>query len=198
MAVSNTGLSHFHIPKGVDHFLFSSRMRFEKKSHFWGSALDSLNGKAVRSCGIWEGAMLVLGPCVSWVGQRDCEFLHREPSENFSDHSLSLTWYDVLEERVSDCVCVYCITGVCLQTDIKSRLFYYSCRHRLSNSSSGRCAMNGFWSTIPTPPRSPIGSAILTSIFPGKGNCLGLLSKSNAWKWNFIDLADLKKAKKNL
>ena len=30
MAVSNPGLSHFHIPKGVDHFIFPSRMRFAK------------------------------------------------------------------------------------------------------------------------------------------------------------------------
>ena len=30
MAVSNPGLSHFHIPKGVAHFIFPLRLRFAK------------------------------------------------------------------------------------------------------------------------------------------------------------------------
>ena len=30
MAVSNPGLPHLHIPKGVDHFIFPSKMRFAK------------------------------------------------------------------------------------------------------------------------------------------------------------------------
>ena len=51
-----------------------------QKSHFWGPTLHSLNGIAVKSCGIWEGAMLVLGPCVSWVPERP-------------HHFIFLTWY---------------------------------------------------------------------------------------------------------
>ena len=59
-------------------------------SDFWPPALDSLNEETVKSCGMWECAMLVLGPCVSRVCQRDCEFWHRAPSETYRT-----TWYSL-------------------------------------------------------------------------------------------------------
>ena len=92
MAVSNPGLSllsHFN-RNGPLHIPVENAIC---KSHFWPPALDNLNGKAVKTCGMLEGAMLVLGPCVSWVCQRDSELSHRAPSEKLPDHFIFLIRY---------------------------------------------------------------------------------------------------------
>ena len=58
------------------------------------------NGKAVKSCGMWERAMLEFESCVSWVCERDCEFSHRAPSEKLPDHFTFLTWYEFLNFHI--------------------------------------------------------------------------------------------------
>ena len=64
--------------------LYSRRECDLQKSHFWPSVPHNINVKAVRSCGMSERAMPLLGPCVSWVCQRDCEFSHRAASEKIA------------------------------------------------------------------------------------------------------------------
>ena len=80
-----------------------------QKSHFWPPVLHSLNEKAVRSCGMWERAILVLGPCVSWVCARDCQFSHRVPSEKCRTtlYSLLDSWYTYLQKTYLYGVTVY-------------------------------------------------------------------------------------------
>ena len=61
-----TGLSYFHIPKGVDHFILPSRMRFANLALMICRQWRVLMGKTKRMSIIWPSKrMLKLGPCVS-------------------------------------------------------------------------------------------------------------------------------------
>ena len=109
MAVSNLGLSHFTLQREWT-TLYPHREYDLQKSHFWPSALNSLNGKVVKSCGMWEGAMLVLGSCVLClmnVPERlriltQRVFWKIVGPLNIPDHFIFLTWYPFSFNQVSE------------------------------------------------------------------------------------------------